>query len=82
MQVVITKQSETEYAKSATFTCGRTSAYVSCNRFGQWNVCVDNASHRVWKSVGKVFPSYDAALAAYRSGEMKAILALACEVLT
>lgn len=54
-------------------TCGKTAAFVSVAP-GEVNVTCQNASHRVFRSVGRTFATWDAAHAAYTSRGMQAIL--------
>lgn len=55
--------------------CGKTSAYIWVSNLGYINVCCNNASHKAWKaSKGRNFFSFDEALVAYKSEEMKAII--------
>ena len=82
MNVMTTEPQRGKYANSATFACEKTSAFVSVAHDGRWNVCSMNASHRAWKGMGKFFASYELARAAYKSGEMKAILDAAKDALT
>lgn len=81
MTIIIEKTLKTETSHYAAMTCGKTNAYVGVTKWGQWNVCVNNSAHKVWGGMGKFFASYEAALAAYKSAEMKAILNHAREVL-
>lgn len=81
MTIIIENTLKTETSHYATMTCGKTSAYIGVNRWGHWNVCVNNSSHKIWRGIGKVFASHEAALAAYKSAEMKAILNHARELL-
>lgn len=38
------------------------------------NVTVKNASHKVWKGMGKDFPTIEAAIANYKDSKIKAII--------
>ena len=54
-------------------SAGKVSAYVGFHPRGV-DVCCLNASNRAWRGSGRCFPSLEAALAAYKSAEMKAII--------
>ena len=82
MTIIASDVNHGQYANSATFTAEKTSAFVSVSKDGRWNVCSLNASHRAWRGSGKFFASFDLARAAYKSGEMKAILGAAKDALT
>lgn len=58
--------------------CGKVSAIVSVMSYGVQVVC-QNASHRCWRGGGKFFHTAEAAIANYKSGEMKAIIQAAVE---
>lgn len=77
MTVVITDTTNSAYAKSATFTCDKTAAYVSIGNDGRVNVCCRNASNRVWRGMGQFFSNMSEAMDAYKSSAMKAILSAA-----
>lgn len=81
MTIIIENTHKTETSHYATMTRGKMSAYIGVTKWGQWNVCVNNSSHKVWRGMGKMYASHEAALAAYKSDEMKAILNHAREVL-
>lgn len=83
MTIQITNRTCSQYSDSATFTCGKVTAYVHVFAAdGRINVGVQNASHRIWKGSGKFFSSWDDAVGAYKSGEMKALLSAAQTELT
>lgn len=81
MTTTATDLQKTQYATSATFTCGKVEAYVSRYTDGRWRVIVLNSSHATWRGMGKGFASHAEALAGYKSGSMKAILSAALEML-
>lgn len=81
MTTTATEVEKTHYATSATFTCGKVEAYVSRYTDGRWRVCVMNSSHAAWRGMGKGFASHAEALAGYKSGAMKTILAAALDLL-
>lgn len=60
---------------------GKTRAFVAQSRWGV-TVCTLNASHRAWKGPGRSFTNLAAALAAYKSPAMQAILQRAGEECT
>jgi CRISPR/Cas system endoribonuclease Cas6 (RAMP superfamily) len=75
MTVMINELNITEYSNNAEFTCEKTTAYVSFHKYdNRINVCVLNATHRVFRGMGKFFYSIEEAKSAYKSGSMKAIL--------
>jgi hypothetical protein len=43
-------------------------------------VIVQNASHRVWRGMGKRFPTIEAAVANYRTPEIRALIRAAAEL--
>ena len=53
--------------------CGKTSAEVWVEPDSVRVIC-RNASHRVWRGFGRLFPSMPEALDGYKKPEMKAIL--------
>jgi len=79
MQVIIFKSETLSSGKYFEADCGKTSAYVYASKLGYIRVCCKNAMHKVWKGQGRVFQSFDEALAAYKSAEMKAIISAAVE---
>ena len=74
--VMITETKFTNSALYVTATCGKVSALV-CVSDLQVRVIVQNAAHKAWRGSGKAFPNIAAALAAYKSEEMKAIISTA-----
>lgn len=78
MNILVSNEFETDSSKGATYTAGKTCAFVSIRYDGMINVCQKNAAHRVWRGCGKFFSSAEEAIAGYKSGEMKAIIQLAC----
>ena len=55
------------------------SVWVSTTSDGLISVCCMNASHRTWKKLGRTFRTFDDAIAAYKSPQMKAIINAAKE---
>jgi len=45
------------------------------------NVTCENASHKAWRGMGKVFTSWEDAKAAYKSASMRNMISLAQETL-
>lgn len=78
MDILITGQSlDPEGTSHIQATAGKVSAYVSQYQ-AQWvTVCCQNAAHRVHRSGGRTFPTWQEALDAYKSPEMKAIITAA-----
>ncbi len=79
MQILIIRSETVEAGKYFEASCGKTIAHVYISKFGFINVCCNNASHKAWKASGRYFKSFDDALAAYKSTEMKAIINAAIE---
>jgi len=51
------------------------SAFISYNGEHGWiDVCCQNAMHQAWRGMGRTFHSFDQALAAYKSSDMKAMI--------
>jgi hypothetical protein len=66
---------ETPNAVAYEMTVGKKAAWVSFNKhFNSVSVCVENAAHRVWRGFGRHFHGFEAALAAYKSSEVKAMI--------
>lgn len=82
MDIQITSQEINPGGTShVTATAGKVSAYVG--KYGAYmiNVTAQNASHKVWRGSGRIFSSWENAAAAYKSAEMKAIIATARDIL-
>jgi len=75
-EVMITETKLTSSALYVSATCGKVSALV-CIGDLQVRVIVQNAAHKAWRGSGKAFQNVAAALAAYKSEEMKAIITAA-----
>lgn len=75
---MITSSSKTETSVYVEATCGNKSALVSFTPYGVRVIC-QNAMHQVWRGAGKAFADVEAALAGYKSGEMKSIISAAAE---
>jgi hypothetical protein len=79
-QVQIIRNDIQEVGRFVEVECGKTAAYIWVSRLGYINVCCNNASHKAWRaSKGRNFFSFDEAIAAYKSAEMKAIISAAAE---
>lgn len=83
MNITITNQTiDPEGTGCIEASCGNKSAYVSTYKSGKWvTVCCKNAAHSIWRGAGRTFPSFDEAVAAYKSPEMKAIIEAAREII-
>ena len=81
MTVTTTELTETCSGKCAMFTCDKVEAFVSRSDVTGWRVIVNNAHHKAWRGMGKGFETHAEAVAAYKSGAMKAILNAALDVL-
>lgn len=64
-----------------TAQAGKVEAYVGQYRESFLTVVALNAAHRVWRGPGRTFATWDLALAHYKSGEMKAIIRAARDIL-
>ena len=81
--VQIISQTKTNIATYMTLTCGKVTATVSHNPIytDSVRVCVQNSSNRAYRvGVGKVFPSFDAAAAAYKLADVRAIIRAAADL--
>ncbi len=76
--VMITHTSKTEHSTFVQAVCDNTTATVSfapSHGSVAVRVCVLNTSHRAFRiGAGKAFPNFDAAVAGYKSGAVKAII--------
>jgi hypothetical protein len=80
MQVQIICNDVLESGQFIEAESGKTAAYIWVSKMGYINVLCKNASHKAWKaSKGRNFFSFDEAIAAYKSAEMKAIISAAVE---
>ena len=71
--VQIINHTKTEIATYMTLACGKVNETVSHNPTytDAVRVCVQNSSNRAYRmGVGKAFPSFDAAIAAYKSASI------------
>ena len=75
MNTTIEIQNVTKSEHGTYFNCKacKKSVYVSVT---EWNinVCVSNASHQAWGGSGRFFQTFDEAIKAYKSEEMKELL--------
>lgn len=74
MQATVTEINITDTGIYANATCGKVSACVCINDY-QVRVICQNAAHKVWRGAGRAFATVAEALAAYKTPEMKAIIA-------
>lgn len=75
MDVMIVEEHRTESRVSFELSCGKKSAYVSYGLvYGDVDVCVNNASHRAWRGIGKCFASFTDAFNNYKSAEVRAMI--------
>ena len=74
MQATVTEISITDNGLYANATCGKVSACVCINDYEVRVIC-QNAAHKVWRGAGRAFQTVADALAAYKTPEMKAIIA-------
>lgn len=82
MNAIITDQIRQNDSVMFEISCGKKSAHIWV-RPNLVMVCCLNASHRAWGGLGKRFDSIEAAIAGYKSAEMKSILeAAAAELAT
>ena len=84
--VQIIGETKTDLGTYITAVCEKTTADVSyIPTFGNSavRVCVQNASNKAYRmGVGKTFPSFDAAIAAYKSADVRAIIRAAADLCT
>ena len=82
--VQIIDETKTGLGTYITAACEKMTADVSyIPTFGNSavRVCVQNASNRAYRmGVGKAFPSFDAAVAAYKSADVRAIIRAAADL--
>ena len=82
--VQIIGETKTDLGTYITAACEKTIADVSYNpTFGNGavRVCVQNASNKAYRmGVGKAFPNFDAAIAAYKSANVRAIIRAAADL--
>jgi len=79
MQVLITYKAHETGAHLFDLHCGKQSAQIRKSANGPIWVCCQNASHRVWKGLGKSFATFDQALQAYKSPAMQAMIRAAAD---
>jgi DNA-binding protein H-NS len=83
MEIRINEMKKSEYGTvHMELACRKVTAYVGVNKDGSVQVCSYNASHKVWRGAGKYYRSMSEALEAFRSAEMKAIIAAAFDAIT
>jgi hypothetical protein len=71
--IEIVSDRRTETGVYFTLRTRKTSATISRNRLGV-QVVKHNASHRVWKGLGRNFPDFESALAGYKSADMRTLI--------
>ena len=74
LQATVTEIKITETGLYAEATCGKVSACVCINEIYVRVICY-NAAHKAWRGFGRVFQTVAEAIAAYKTPEMKAIIA-------
>lgn len=74
MDIMILEMIKGNNVKYFTLRAGNKEAFVSVHQDGTIQVCCKNASHLVWKGMGRIFDSKAIALASYKSTEMKAMI--------
>lgn len=75
MEVLIIDQSHYENWTGYDLSCGNKNAFVSFSKnSGIVCVCVQNASHKVFKKGGRLFVSFQEASDAYKSPKVKAMI--------
>lgn len=62
-------------------SCGKKSAYVGQYQDRWVSVCCLNASNAAWGGGGRTFQTWDEALEAYKSAEMKSIIEAARDLI-
>jgi len=75
MTILVTDEFATPTSKGAIYKTEKISAYINVHHRGSLNVHVTNSKRRQ-RSIGRGFPSFEAARAAYKSADMKAIFDL------
>ena len=70
----ILNKTQTEFATYFEVACGKVSAIITYRSSGHVGVCVQNASHRVWKKLGRYHPNFELALLSYKSAEVRDML--------
>jgi hypothetical protein len=73
MQVIITRHDKINDSHLIELTCGNQSAHIW---IAPWyvQVCNQNASHKVWRGMGKRFNNLQAALTNYKSAAMRSMI--------
>ncbi len=76
MNITIVKSMSVDGYSYVELTDGIKSAWFTRSDYGV-QICVQNASHKVWRKCGRRFDDFAEALEAYRSPFMKAAIPLA-----
>lgn len=71
--VQILKVTKSEYGTYFNCLAGKKSVYISVTEHSI-NVCVSNASHKAWGGSGRFFRTFEEAVKAYKSEDVKEIL--------
>jgi len=76
MQIMVTEQRNENGRVNFEMICGKKAAYVGYHaELGTIDVLCKNASHKVWKGMGRRFwGGWSEAKAAYKSPEMRAMI--------
>ncbi len=81
MNIAITETKRTEHGFYLQATCNKVSALIGIYPHGLQVVC-QNAMQKAWRGGGRHFHNAEAAMAHYRSGEMRAIIQAALNLQT
>lgn len=73
MAVLIENVTRDKYGVSYELSSGKRSAHIRVES-DRINVCVRNASHRVWRGFGRFFDSFAEAKDAYKSSAVKSMI--------
>jgi len=80
---IILKDSNTDTTGATNWEmeCGKKAAFISENKkIGYINVCCKNATHKVYRGVGRIFwNGWEEAKTAYKSPEMRAMIGFAAD---
>ena len=79
MMVAIESIEKNEFGKYISASCGKKEAHIILYNDGSVNVVCKNASHKVWKSCGRMFDCVEDAINGYKSSEMKAMIRMVSE---
>jgi UDP-N-acetylmuramyl pentapeptide synthase len=82
MNIQISHETVSEYSVSVELATEKKSAFVSLSSWGTVTVCCLNAAHRVWRGNGRQFESFEEAMIAYKSSEMRSMIEAARDRIT